>query len=547
MYFSGSLLLALFGGIYSDITVVARKWHNTGGSIVFEEAYTVPDMLSQVGNSTAALGGTNAELRANLLDISGHRIDLMNQNDIDFMILSCAQPCVQGISEPEKAAQMAITLNNQLAASIANNTERLGGFAALSMHNATVAAQELKRAVRELGFFGALLNDYQQAGADGQTLLYYDQPEYDPFWEMVTELDVPVYMHPRVNIPTIHNLEFSHAPALGGAVQEFAVTLSNHILGLCINGVFDRFPKLKIIVGHLGERIPSDLVRIDSALIRPNNQGLPMKQNVTTYFKTNIFETTSGNFAPELLDFHISQIGLDRIMYSIDYPFVNIPDGTAFLKTLSKRMKRQDYDSFIRGLAIKLQALTITHEKIPKFELLASGGTNAELKANLVDIEGRIPLMDQNNIDFMVLSCATPCVQGFSDPEQADQLAVSLNNRLAATIANNTERLGAFAALSMHNATVAAQELKRAVQELGFVGALLNDYQASGSDGQTPLYYDQPQYDVFWQMVTDLDVPVYLHPQNTLPIVSSLDFGHAPQLLGPVQEYAVTLSTHILG
>lgn len=85
----------------------------------------------------------------------------------------------------------------------------------------------------------------------------------------------------------------------------------------------------------------------------------------------------------------------------------------------------------------------------------------------------------------MILSCATPCVQGFSDPEQANQLAVSLNNRLAATIANNTERFGGFAALSMHNATVAAQELRRAVTKLGFVGALLNDYQASGADGRT--------------------------------------------------------------
>ncbi|KAF9040093.1 hypothetical protein BJ165DRAFT_1495392 [Panaeolus papilionaceus] len=354
MHFSASILLTLCTGLFSGAAVVARKIQNTGGSIVFEEAYTIPDLLFQLGNTSAALGGTNAELQANLLDITGHRIDLMNQNDIDFMILSCAQPCVQGIIDPDQAAQMAVSLNNQLATDIANHTDRLGGFAALSMHNATVAAQELKRAVRELGFFGALVNDFQQSGPDGQTLLYYDQPEYDPFWEMVQELDVPVYFHPRVTIPLIHQLEFGHSPALGGPVQEFAVTLSNHILGLCINGVFDRFPKLKVIVGHMGERITSDLVRIDINLIRPMTDPLPMKKNVTTYFKTNIFETTSGNFAPELLDFHINQIGLDRILYSIDYPFVNIPDGTAFLKTISKRMNRQDFNSLIRGLAIKL-------------------------------------------------------------------------------------------------------------------------------------------------------------------------------------------------
>ncbi|KAJ8522833.1 hypothetical protein ONZ45_g672 [Pleurotus djamor] len=163
----------------------------------------------------------------------------MDANDIDFMVLSCSSPCIQGVSDPTIASQMAQLANDELASSISNNTRRFGAFAALPMHNATMAAQELKRAVTELGFLGALVNDYQQSGADNATLIYYDTPEFDPFWQMVTDLDVPVYFHPRTNIPFLGNLEFGHAKFLRGPGQEYAATLSTHVMGLCVNGVFE--------------------------------------------------------------------------------------------------------------------------------------------------------------------------------------------------------------------------------------------------------------------------------------------------------------------
>ena len=176
------------------------------------------------------------------------------------MVLSCASPCVQGISDPAAAAELATSVNNQLAASISNNTLRFGAFAALAMHNATLAAQELRRTVNEFGFLGALVNDYQQSGPDNgwyrinsiysyeatlkhtyttATLLYYDQPEYDIFWQTVTELDVPVYFHPRTGIAQLTALQYQHAIFLNGPQQQFAATLPNHVLGLCTNGVFE--------------------------------------------------------------------------------------------------------------------------------------------------------------------------------------------------------------------------------------------------------------------------------------------------------------------
>ncbi|KJA22657.1 hypothetical protein HYPSUDRAFT_66874 [Hypholoma sublateritium FD-334 SS-4] len=340
--------------------VSARQWRDTGtGFIVLEEAWTIPELLFQLPNNTAPpLGVTFAELQANLLDIHNQRLQGMNENNVDFMVLSCSSPCIQGIADPQTAAETAVTVNNRLAAAISNNTERFGGFASLAMHNATVAAAELTRAVKELGFLGVLLNDYQQSGSDGLTPLYYDQPEYDIFWQTLSDLDVPLYLHPRTDVPPILTFQYSHSPFLIGPAQQFAATLSGHVLGLCANGIFDRFPKAKLIVGHFGERIPSDLIRIESQLLKQVPFGLPMKQNVSTYWSKNIFETSSGNFATNLLKFHIEEIGLKQIMYSIDYPYVNMQDGTTWIDTLPKGvLNAQDFASFSRELAINILRL----------------------------------------------------------------------------------------------------------------------------------------------------------------------------------------------
>ncbi|KAF7361719.1 Amidohydrolase family protein [Mycena venus] len=352
-----SLPLVFYCGISMILQVVlvsARLWNDTGnGTIIFEEAWTIPALIDQAVRNIP-LGLTSDELKALILDIHNDRLAHMDANGVDYMVLSCAQPCIQGISDQATAEAMARHVNDQLAAAISNNTIRFGGFASLAMHNATAAARELKRAVKELGFLGALINDYQQSGPDNATLLYYDQPEYDVFWEMVTELDVPVYLHPRSNIPQIQALLYDHAPWLKAAAQEFTDTLSTHVMGLCTNGVFDRFPNLTVIVGHLGERIPSDLWRIDDQLARQVPAGMPMLRNLSSYWKTNLFETVSGNFATELLNFHANQIGLNHIMYSVDYPFVAMEQGAAWLEGLSDTMCNEELLALKRELAVEV-------------------------------------------------------------------------------------------------------------------------------------------------------------------------------------------------
>ncbi|PVH70016.1 amidohydrolase 2 [Cadophora sp. DSE1049] len=324
-----------------SVLVSARVWNDTGvGSIIFEEA----------------------------VNVHNQRLTWMDESGVDYMVLSCTSPCIQGISNATLASSLAKRVNNDIADLISNNTMRFGAFAALAMHNATEAAAELNRTVVELGFLGTLINDFQQSGADKghlslkdidfrykETLLYYDQPEYDVFWAMAQELNVPIYLHPRGPTPAINKLDFAHSPWLLGAPHQFAVELSNHIVGLCANGIFDRFPNVKVVVGHLGERIPSDFWRIDEMLARKVPAGMPMKRTFSSYWKTNIYETTSGNFWTELMDWHIKLLGADRVLYSVDYPFNMMQQGAAWVNSLP--YSQVEKWRLVRGNAIELLKL----------------------------------------------------------------------------------------------------------------------------------------------------------------------------------------------
>ncbi|KAH7130921.1 amidohydrolase 2 [Dactylonectria macrodidyma] len=337
-------------------SAIAKTWNNTGkGSIIFEEAFSLeyPELERTIGS--ALPGQTYADLLTNLADIHNQRLRWMDETGVDYMVLSLTSPGIQGISDVRIAERVATQANDDIAATISNNTVRFGAFAALSMHNATQAALELRRCVEELGFHGALLNDFQQAGVDNNTLYYYDAAEYDVFWQMAVDLDVPVYLHPRPPTPLMRSTDFAHAPWMLGPAHQFAVTLSNHIVGLCTNGVFDRFPSLKVIVGHLGERLPSDFWRIDEMLARRVREGIPMKRPFSSYWRTNIWETTTGNFWTDLLEFHRSVLGEDRVLYSVDYPFIMMQQGAEWVKTL-KQSKSSEQD-FIRNHAIKLLKL----------------------------------------------------------------------------------------------------------------------------------------------------------------------------------------------
>ena len=180
----------------------------------------------------------------------------MDDEGVEYMLLSLTSPGCQGESNPSKAEEMARVANDYLAAEVRKTPARFGALAAVSMHDPSQAAQELRRAVKELGMFGGLVNDFQSTGSDGSGKEYFDTRKYDVFWETVQELDVPIYFHPRYRITQDLGEEqpYGARKHLLGAGVQFHLDLSWHLYAVCSSGVFDRFPRVQIVAGHLGEK-----------------------------------------------------------------------------------------------------------------------------------------------------------------------------------------------------------------------------------------------------------------------------------------------------
>lgn len=205
---------------------------------------------------------------------------------------------------------------------------KLTATSALSMHDPKTAADELRRCVKDYGFKGALVNDTQRTDESGDSMIFYDGPEWDVFWATVQELDVPFYLHPRDPTGVFYNKLWAARKWLVGPPLSFAQGVSLHVLGMATNGVFDRFPKVQVILGHLGEHIPFDLWRINHWFEDVKKPlGLDCKKTIRDYFAQNIWITTSGHFSTPTLEYCIKEIGAERIMFSIDYPFEFFEDA----------------------------------------------------------------------------------------------------------------------------------------------------------------------------------------------------------------------------
>lgn len=236
------------------------------GTIAVEEAVANPNDLAWLSEvATMYAPGTNPTssnhhtLAQKLSDIHDDRLRQMDAEGVEYMLLSITAPGPQGCPDPAEAAAQASRANDWLATEVQRNPQRFGALAALSMHSGAEAAAELRRAVKELGMFGALLNDFQSVwdapGKRGRR--FYDGAEYEVFWQTVQELDVPVYMHPRYPQPSELEPEATtqYGPRrhlLGAAVQ-FHLDLSFHLYALLSSGIFDRYPKVQVVAGHLGE------------------------------------------------------------------------------------------------------------------------------------------------------------------------------------------------------------------------------------------------------------------------------------------------------
>ena len=226
------------------------------GKIALEECWTIPEELENNNPGKFVAAGTGDRLTRELLDIHDMRLRQMDENGVDFMVLSFVSSGCQGIADRAKAEAQATLANDRLEQEVMKNPTRFAAFAAVSMHDPQQAAEELTRCMtKKKGFVGVILNDFQSSGPDGNTMLFYDQPEYDAFWKAANDLDAPVYLHPRISTKLIKEQMWSGRPWLDFSALGYADRLNMHILGIVTNGVLDRFPKVKLIFGHMGEHM----------------------------------------------------------------------------------------------------------------------------------------------------------------------------------------------------------------------------------------------------------------------------------------------------
>jgi 2,3-dihydroxybenzoate decarboxylase len=258
-----------------------------------------------------------------LPEIDALRLGAMDKAGIDIAVLSLFQPGIQGERDTATALHKAQAVNDMLAERIARHPARFRGFAAVPMQDPQEAADELERAVRELGFKGALINGHTQG-------VYLDDQHCLPFWERVAALDVPVYLHPAnpMTIPAA----FEGYPGLAQAIFGWAAETGGHALRLVLSGLFDRFPSLTVILGHMGEALPFYLWRIDSRF-KISEPKVSLRQMPSEYIRRNIAVTTAGVFSPEPLRCAIDAMGLGRVLFSVDYPLEDSDEAARFIET----------------------------------------------------------------------------------------------------------------------------------------------------------------------------------------------------------------------
>jgi len=291
------------------------------GKIALEEHFAIPETLEDSRGYFP--DRVWQEIKSRVMDIHDRRLREMDHNGIEMMLLSLNAPAVQAIADKARATEIARKANDYLAEQVARRPDRFQGLAALAMQDPGGAQRELERCIKELGFRGALVNGFSQVGDDAETV-YYDLPQYRPFWAAVERLDVPFYLHPRNPLPRDARIYDGH-PWMLGPIWAFGHETAVHALRLMGSGLFDEHPQLNIVLGHLGENLPYAMWRIDNANgWIENRHNYPAKKPTYDYFCGHFYVTTSGNFHTQALIDAMLVLGADRIMFSADWPFENI-------------------------------------------------------------------------------------------------------------------------------------------------------------------------------------------------------------------------------
>ncbi|MBW2064829.1 MAG: amidohydrolase [Deltaproteobacteria bacterium] len=265
------------------------------------------------------------ELMGKLLDIGEMRLRIMDECGIDKQVLSLSAPGIEQL-EPQIGMALARKTNDALAEVLKVYPSRFMGFATLNPKDPEGAADELERAVTELGFVG--WNTHSNYGDS-----YLDDEKYRPILERAERLDVPIYLHPT--IPAIDQLR-AYGLSLAGPAFGFGFETAMCMLRLILAGVFDRYPGLTFILGHFGEALPFLLKRIDWGYRKSFDPGVKpsLEKMPSEYLKRNVFVTTSGRFSEAAFMCTREEMGIDRILLGTDYPYEDTVESIQFIEDL---------------------------------------------------------------------------------------------------------------------------------------------------------------------------------------------------------------------
>jgi predicted TIM-barrel fold metal-dependent hydrolase len=323
-------------------------------TILLEEHFASPAFLEGPGREFKELA-SNPETRfagnlEPLCDIGAKRIAAMDAAGIDVQVLSLTAPGVEQL-DAVGAVALSREANDYLADAVRRYPDRFIGLAALPTMVPECAADELERTVRDCGFKGAVINGHTHGR-------YLDDKFFWPILQRAEALNVPVYLHPTLPPQPVIDASYKgFSPVvdymLAGAAWGWHIETGTHVIRLILGGAFDRFPKLQFVIGHLGEALPFMIGRLDVVLTPERTR---LKRPISAYLRENLHYTFSGfNFTPTFFDL-LLQVGVDRIMFSADYPFgCSMAQARAFLEQLP--VSPADRERIAHGNAERLLGL----------------------------------------------------------------------------------------------------------------------------------------------------------------------------------------------
>jgi predicted TIM-barrel fold metal-dependent hydrolase len=306
-------------------------------TVAIEEHFAVPDLVRRIDPGAIKRRGyrprtpppdgpSPLEL---LPDLGDRRLQAMDEAGITVQVLSNSGPGPDLVPGPEGAA-ISRAMNDYLAAAVAKHPGRLAGFAVLPMQDPEACPVELVRCVKELGFLGALIHGTTNG-------LFLDHPSYDGLLSAAEELDVPIYIHPHLPPEPVRQAYYSNLPDGSARVLESAgwgwhQETAIHVLRMVLAGTLDRHPRLKLIIGHMGEMLPVMMARMDDVFRYDADH---LQRPISRAIVDQVWLTTSGIFTEPPFLAALQTFGIDRLMFSVDYPYAPNVKGRAFLDRIA--------------------------------------------------------------------------------------------------------------------------------------------------------------------------------------------------------------------